>query len=221
MTKEEKLKWVRRYSALASANVADAMDNLDIPCRVPAGVWPLNPGQPRTAGFAVTMEQKPRGTPFDGKGLARQAAVIDENLGEGDLLVISAADVRICCTGGGLQAMCMKKKGVSGLLTDGSLRDLDEIAEMGFPAFLSSASPLKSTRYIETAGVNIPVTVGGVRVNPGDLVLMDRSGVLIIPPEKLEEIAGEAERITAEEDRVMENIKAGMSFAAAKKAAEQ
>ncbi len=221
MTLEERRTWIARFQGLSTSAAADAMDNLGLPVRHPEGVWPLEPGQPKAAGFAVTMEQKPRRGAFDGTTLAKQARVVDENIGEGDLLVISASEVRVCCTAGGMQAMRMKMQGAAGILTDGSLRDADEIAGMGFPAYLAGTSPLKSTRYIETAGINVPVTVGGVKVFPGDLVLMDRSGVLIISPEDLERVAREAERITALEDRMMEYIKSGMSFAGAKAAAEK
>ena len=89
MTAEERMMWVERYSALPTGNVADAMDGLGLKRGSVLGLHPIDPSQKRAAGFARTILQKRRSTPWDGVNLAKHGKVIDDKTEPGDLLVIS------------------------------------------------------------------------------------------------------------------------------------
>ena len=127
------------------------------------------------------------------------------------------AGIQDVCTGGALLALRAKSRGVSGELTNGCLRDADEIAELGFPVYCAGTFPVKSARDIETIGVNVPVMLGGVQIIPGDLILMDRTGAVAIPADRIDEVLKEAERINAREAKMEELIRQGMSIVDARK----
>lgn len=181
MTAEERMMWVERYSALPTGNVADAMDGLGLKRGSVLGLHPIDPSQKRAAGFARTILQKRRSTPWDGVNLAKHGKVIDDKTEPGDLLVISMGGIMDVSTGGDLLALRAQLRGVQGELTDGCLRDTDDIAAFGFPAYSAGTAPNKSAYDIETVGVDVPVTLCGVLIFPGDMVVMDRTGVVVVP----------------------------------------
>ena len=126
MTAEERMMWVERYSALPTGNVADAMDGLGLKRGSVLGLHPIDPSQKRAAGFARTILQKRRSTPWDGVNLAKHGKVIDDKTEPGDLLVISMGGIMNVSTGGDLLALRAQLRGVQGELTDGCLRGLGQ-----------------------------------------------------------------------------------------------
>ncbi len=216
--KEERTYWIENYKKFPTGNISDAMDNLGIRSGVVLGLHPLDVYQPRTAGFAKTLRQMPRKTAYDGKALTKQASIIDSQTEYGDLLVIEATGLTNVATGGAMQATRAKMRGVMGELTNGSLRDIDEIADLKFPAYIGGFSPVKSARIMETVDVDIPVSIGGIQICPEDLILMDRTGVVVIPASHLQEVLEEAQKIKAKEDRIEDLIRSGMSLNEARQA---
>ena len=214
---EEKKKIVEEVLQYPTGNISDAMDNLGIRRGAIAGVHALDPKQKKAAGFALTIRQARRSTAYDGKNLARQGGIIDTETNPYDMLIIDMAGSQDVCTGGALLALRAKLRGVSGELTNGCLRDADEIAELGFPVYCAGTFPVKSARDIETIGVNVPVMLGGVQIIPGDLILMDRTGAVAIPVDRIDEVLKEAERINAREAKMEELIRQGMSIVDARK----
>ena len=216
MTDEEKLTWIQEYMKFPSGNISDAMDNLGIRRGAVSGLHPLESDQPRTAGFAFTIRQKRRKTVYDGKSLARQGGIIDKEIEPGDLLVIDMDGMTDVCTGGALLALRAQIRGAAGELTNGCLRDADEIAALDFPVYCAGTSPVKSAMDVETAGVNVPVMIGGVRICPGDLVFMDRTGAVVVPGGNIREVLREAEKIQAREEKMEALIRSGKSLAKAR-----
>lgn len=217
MTLEEKKRWIEEYKKYPTGNVSDAMDNLGIRRGAILGVHALDSKQPKAAGFALTIQQMRRRTVYDGKNLACQGGIIDTETVEGDMLVIDMGGAMDVCTGGALLALRAQLRGVSGELTNGCLRDADEIAELGFPVYCAGTVPVKSAKDVETAGVNVPVMIGGVQVCPGDMILMDRTGAVCIPAEKLHEVLAETEKISVREQKMETLIREGHSIAEARK----
>lgn len=217
MTLEEKKAWIEAYKKYPTGNVSDAMDNLGIRRDAVLGVHALEPAQPRAAGFALTVQQMRRKTAYDGKNLARQGGIIDTETKEGDLLVIDMGGMTDVCTGGALLALRAQLRGVAGELTNGCLRDADEIAALGFPVYCAGTVPVKSAKDVETAGVNVPVMVGGVQICPGDLILMDRTGVVCVPGDRLQEVLDETTKISTREAKMEALIREGYSIADARK----
>ncbi len=210
--KEERNYWIENYKKYPSGNISDAMDNLGLRSGVVLGLRPLDMYQHRTAGFAKTLRQMRRKTVFDGKSLTKQASIIDSQTEYGDLLVIEATGINDVSTGGAMLASRAQMRGVMGELTNGCLRDIDEIADLKFPAYIGGTSPVKSARVLETVDVDIPVSIGGVQICPEDLVLMDRTGVVVVPAESLKEVLEEAEKIKAKEDRIEDLVRKGISL---------
>jgi 4-hydroxy-4-methyl-2-oxoglutarate aldolase len=105
-------------------------------------------------------------------------------------------------------ALACKVKGIAGLVIDGSCRDSDYIDEMGFPVFCRALNPGGTVK--ETLGqLNIPITCGGLAVNPGDIVFGDRDGVIVVPQEKAEEVLVKAEALAAKEVQVKAMLEQG------------
>ncbi|WP_456064087.1 RraA family protein [Clostridium sp.] len=219
MTAEERMMWVERYSALPTGNVADAMDGLGLKRGSVLGLHPIDPSQKRAAGFARTILQKRRSTPWDGVNLAKHGKVIDDKTEPGDLLVISMGGIMDVSTGGDLLALRAQLRGVQGELTDGCLRDTDDIAAFGFPAYSAGTAPNKSAYDIETVGVDVPVTLCGVLIFPGDMVVMDRTGVVVVPSGKIVEVYESASRIAKREERVAVHLREGKTLTESRKLA--
>ncbi len=206
------------YRQIPTSNVCDAMQILGIPSGVVVGLRPLSLDQRRAAGFARTIKQMHRKQSAEGKSLARHSKVIDEGLNPGDMLVIDVGGRTDVCTGGGMLALRAKIRGAVGYVINGCLRDLKEIIDLDFPVHLIGGSPVKSSPALETVGVDIPVEIGGVQINPGDLVLTDDTGIVVIPVAVAEAVLKKAQEIQEAEDRLAAMVRSGKSFAEASSA---
>ena len=153
----------------------------------------------------------------EGAALAKHAQVIGEMLGEGDMLVIDADGRTDVCTGGALLALCAKLRGASGWVINGALRDIEEIRALDFPVHLKGGSPVKSAPLLQTVGVNVPVEFGGVQICPGDLILTDETGIVVIPAAHAEAVLEKAQSIGRIEAQTEQLLRAGRTFAQAKK----
>lgn len=213
-----KAELLKQFEAIPTGNAADAMAKLGIQSgALDSTLFPLIPSQRRTAGTAVTVKQMVRSQAAEGASLAKHSKVIDSQLTPGDLLVIDVGGRTDVCTGGFLLALRAKMQGASGYVINGALRDLEEIAQLDFPVYLAGGSPVKSSPLLETIGINIPVEIGGVQINPGDVVLMDRTGVVVIPVKFAEDVLAKAKEIGAKEEALQKLLEKGGSFAEAAK----
>jgi len=216
MDKEQLLE---RYIKVPTANIVDAMDRLGVARGVVQGLARLSATQQRAAGFALTVKQMQRHQTEQGRTLATHMQVVDELAQPGDLLVIDVGGRRDVCTGGALIALRAKMRGVTGYLINGCLRDVQEIAALGFPVYFLGASPVKSSPDLQTVAVNSTVEIGGVQIRPGDLIVHDDTGVVVIPPEQAAAVLAEAEAIMDKESKAEQLIKQGYSVAEAFKGA--
>jgi regulator of RNase E activity RraA len=147
---------------------------------------------PRRADVEDIAEAKTkeRGLP----GLTNQAAI--DMLQPGDVLVVDLFGKKVDGTivGDNLFYYVMKATKGGGLVVDGSIRDLDGLAEIDMPGYFRSADPTPIGNVMLT-GINVPVRIGGVTVMPGDLVVGDREGVYFIPPQFVKEVLDRADEI--------------------------
>lgn len=107
---------------------------------------------------------------------------------EGDVVVVDRlGDMHYACWGGGV-SLAAKTKGIAGAVVDGKLTDKIEIEDMEFHVFGRGLSAVTTRAPGENGEVNVPVTVGGVVINPGDIILADDDGILVLPPSRVQEI---------------------------------
>jgi regulator of RNase E activity RraA len=211
---------VGRLRALDSCAVSDALDKHGLPSAI-GGLRPLA-AQRIAAGRAVTvLLGVPAAAPAPSPGApspgAPSAGVPKRHLstaavdasGPGDVIVV-AHQGRIDCAGwGGLLSRAAVIRGIDGVVVDGAARDLAEAAAVGLPVFASASTSVTARgRAIEVCWGE-PVEFAGVPVAPGDLVLADAGGVVVIPSAHAETVLATAERIAATEAAMAAALDAG------------
>jgi 4-hydroxy-4-methyl-2-oxoglutarate aldolase len=116
----------------------------------------------------------------------------------GDVLVLTSPEPAPVAFVGDLLATQMQERGVSGVLVDGAVRDLDELAALGLPIWTRFVRAQGATKG-EVGKLDVPVVVGGVEIRPGDLVVMDGDGAVVVPAGRVDEV-GRAARERAERE---------------------
>ena len=180
-----------KYQAAILADVAGRRGTLD-------RVTPLSPGM-RLAGPAFTVEVRA------GDNLMIHAAMSMAK--PGDVLVIDGKGDTTCALMGALMINACKVLGLGGVVIDGAIRDTDELRELGFPVFAVGANPNGPTKFIP-GRINWPVSAGGISISPGDLVVGDADGVVVVEREKAASLLPLAAKKVADETKRLDDIKA-------------
>lgn len=132
---------------------------------------------------------------------------------KGDVIIVDAAGETETSIWGGLMAGLCQQKGVVGAVVDGAIRDIDEIKSMGFPIFSKAIVPRSThspySKRMEPIEVNVPIQCGGVLVSPGDLVLGDEIGVVVVPKDEAAEVLRKAQDQAAQEEATRQRIREG------------
>lgn len=197
---------IERLAKLDSCAVSDALDSLSLKGAT-WGVGPLWPC-PRIVGRAVTMKIKPAGLQQPAQHLGTAPI---EAAKPGDVIVIdNGGKLEFSCWGG-LLALSAKLKGLSGVVIDGASRDIDEARDLGFPVYARGAVPMTARGRVVQESFNQEIQFAGVQCHPGDLVIADGSGVVIVPKEREEEVVTAAEAIYQKEHEMAAGIRKGYS----------
>ena len=189
-----------------TGTTSDALDECGI-----AGVALLRPTDPRAriVGQAITVENRRLESLGKTSGLAEIEA---HNLAEpGDVLVIQG--VAGISSMGGISASVGRRQGEAGAVVDGAVRDIDRSRAIGYPVWSSGASPITGKWRIRTVAVNKPVSIAGVAVRPGDLVVADECGVCFVPFDRAAEVLAKAGQIEQSEKFRLERLAAGVPLA--------
>jgi 4-hydroxy-4-methyl-2-oxoglutarate aldolase len=197
---------IERLLRLDTCAVSDGMDRLGL-TGATYGVRPIW-ACPKIVGRAVTMKIKPVGLDKPKQHLGTMPI---EAAQPGDVIVVDNGGRPDQSCWGGLLALAAKTKGISGVVIDGACRDVDESREVGFPVYARAALPMTARGRVMQESYNQLIEFAGVQVHPGDLVIADGSGVVIIPQSKEVEVVREAEVVAATEARMAEGIRQGMS----------
>jgi 4-hydroxy-4-methyl-2-oxoglutarate aldolase len=131
-----------------------------------------------------------------------------EGLEPGDVLVVAVEEQRPVAMMGELIAIQAKARGAAAIVVDGSVRDVDELAELGLPVWarsISAAGPAKEV----TGELDVPVEVGGIAIEPGDVVVLDGDGVVVVPRARRDEVLAAAEARGAKEREWRPRLEAG------------
>lgn len=201
-----------RAAVIATATFANALDDFDLADRILPAIKAVAPGM-RFAGPAVTVRER-----VGEKGSFTSAdfsvgAMIDA-AGPGDVVVVAGGGANVS-TWGGMASFAARKKGIAGLLADVGVRDVEEMVEFEFPVFARHVTPLTGRTRIKVEAINEPVRVDGVPVDPGDLIVADGTGVVVLPSGRAVEIIDNAERYGADDAAAIKDLDAGMTFSAA------
>ncbi|MCX7152917.1 MAG: RraA family protein [Proteobacteria bacterium] len=214
----EKKEQIRlRYLKVDTSNVADVLDGmgyLNQGLSPDFSPYPVNAG--RIAGWAYTIRGQM--TPYAMGGDADKMKAC-QGLSAGEISVWSGDGEGICYFGE-LIAIGMKERGCTGALVDGGVRDIRWIGDHGFPVFAKYRTPVQSIGRWKVTACQVPVFVRGagashITVQPGDFILGDDDGVIVIPADIAEKVLVEAERLTEVEKNIREELKKGMTLAEA------
>jgi 4-hydroxy-4-methyl-2-oxoglutarate aldolase len=207
----------QRYLAVDTSNVADVLDILGL---TDQGLSPDFTPYPihatRMAGWAYTIRGQMTPFPLGGDAEKMQAC---QGVSSGEITVWSGDGEGICYFGE-LIAIGMKEKGCVGALVDGGIRDIRWIGEQDFPVFARYRTPVQSIGRWKVNACQVPVLLRGatnrlVEINPGDFILADEDGALVIPAKIVERVLEEAERLTAIEVSIRKELSSGLTLAEA------
>ncbi len=187
------------FSRVSTCNISDAFHKQG----VMFGIVPQSlRHRQRMVGRALTVQTS-------NGDWAKPVEAIDRAK-EGDIIVVDVGGAPVAVWGE-LAACSAMKMGVHGLVVDGAIRDIDDIRELGFPAFSRSVAPCAGEPK-GYGGIGIEITVGGQRVRTGDWIIGDESGLIVVPKEVAVEVANRALDVHEREDRTREEILRGSTL---------
>ena len=196
---------------LATCNTAALFDVLRIhrlPVReLPRQVRGLDPGM-KLAGPVFTITGRPDPVISVAESLELFISKVLSGTPHGHVVVCQPHDHARSAMGD-LAAEALKQRGIRGYYIDGGSRDADEICAIGFPVFARYTSPIDIVGSWRLEATGVPVVIGGVTVSPGDYILGDRDGTLLIDKEHAEFAIGETVKTMSTDSRMRNAIRAG------------
>lgn len=168
-----------------------------------SGIKPIDPGM-RLAGPALTVDTRPA------DNLMLHYALLKAK--PGDVLVVDAKGFMEAGPWGDVMTQQALQIGLAGLVINGAVRDASSIVEMGFPVFCRGLS-IKSTGKNQRGRVNVPVCIGDVQVNPGDIIVGDRDGMVVVAYGEVEAAIRNSLARIEKEKMFREKIKNGIKTA--------
>ena len=170
----ESYGWLRSYS---TANISDALGKRQT---FPHTIKPVYAGCPPLLGPAITVRVSPGDEVLPLKAI--------EIAHPGDVIVIAGAYSPHFCIWGGVMSYMAHVRGIAGLVTDGLVRDLAQIRQIGFPIYAAGVTPLGTCRSVPPGDLNYPLAFGAAVVSAGDLVAADEDGVVCVPRDQISEV---------------------------------
>ncbi|HLT98768.1 MAG TPA: RraA family protein [Burkholderiaceae bacterium] len=217
-TPEEKADIRKRFLKIDTSNVGDVLDELGYPDQGLASDFTLQTAGGSIAGWAYTIRGQMTPYPLGGDADKMTACA---GLSKDDISVWSGDGQGICYFGE-LIAIGMKERGCVGAVADGGIRDTRWIDAQSFPVMASYRTPVQSISRWKVTGWDIPVFLRGatskwVTVNPGDFILGDADGGIVIPRALVRQVLEETEALTAKEEEIRKHLNNGLSLADALK----
>lgn len=199
---------IERLKKLDTACVSDAMDKLGVECAA-QGLKPIQFGQ-KICGRAYTVHYLPCG--------AVKGTVGDflDDVRPGEVVVIDNGGRMDCTVWGDIMSKTAKARGIEGTVIDGVFRDVPSVLETGYAMFSKDYYMRTGKDRVFVDQVNVPVKLSDIQVFPGDIILGDDSGVVVIPKDRAEEVAGIAESIEAVEQEIIREVQNGSTLKTAR-----
>jgi len=154
----------------------------------------------KLCGTAVTVQARP------GDNLLSLKAI--QIAQPGDVIVIAAQGDTSLSVWGGFMSMMAARRGIAGVVTDGVIRDVEQSREAGLPIYAVGVTPAAPTKE-GTGQINTSISCGGVVVEPGDIVVGDEDGVVVVPRREAEAVAEKVRERIAKEDAWLKIVEAG------------
>ena len=178
-------------------------------------VFPLKKGRKNMVGEAFTLRYIPAREDlnpieiFNDQNHPQRVAI--ETCPEGSVLVIDSRKDARAASAGSILVTRLMKRGVSGIVTDGGFRDSKEIAELDFSSYHQKPSAPTNLTLHQAIDINVPIGCGDVAVFPGDILVGDDDGIMVIPNNIVEEVVEECTNMTLYENFVLEKVNNGSS----------
>ena len=199
---------ISKFKNLDTTCVSDAMDRLGIKCAL-HGIKPIVEGA-KICGPAFTVHYVPCGTE---KGTVGD--FIDD-VKSGEVIVIDNSGRTDCTVWGDIMSIVADRTGIEGTVIDGVCRDLPTIKRLKYPIFSKGYYMSTGKDRVEVDAINIPIAVSGVQVRPGDIILGDESGVIVIPLDRAEDVLEVANQIDEKEKAIEEAVLKGSTLVKAR-----
>jgi 4-hydroxy-4-methyl-2-oxoglutarate aldolase len=197
---------VTALEQLDACAVSDALDSLGLPGSV-VGITRLSTDA-RVCGEVTTVRLVPVGAAVVSSRHLGTAAI--EASGPGHVIVVGNGGRMDVSGWGGNLSLAAAGRGIRAVIVDGACRDIDESREFGLPVFARGTVTRTARGRVVEDGWNVPVSIGGVAVEPGDFVVADGSGVVFVPRARVGEVIEKAAAIMEKERQMAERIRAGV-----------
>lgn len=199
---------VDAFKGLATSTIGNVLDDLGIGS-IGLNLRPVAPGM-RFVGAALTVKQVTGAKDAYKASEFGLGAVIDMSQPR-DVVVIDNGGQQVS-TWGGVASVAAMQNGVAGLVVDGGVRDADEIMEQGFSVFSRHVVPLSGKTRVKIIEINTTVKIDGMPVHPGDIIVADSSGIVVVPLSRAAEVAQLAAELELQDRQAAEEIRKGLSF---------
>lgn len=191
---------IYEFQGIPTGNICDSNDRLGA---MDSGIQALDRHM-TVVGRAFTAFCPP------GDNLTIHKAVLEAQ--PGDVLVVNCGGYLQAGVFGELLATSCRARGIAGIVIDGACRDKNELIEMNFPTFVRGTCP-NGTVKEDCGDTNVPMTCGGLTVEPGDVIIGDCDGVVVIPKAKAETVLEKSKAKKAFEDSIRDKLAEGVSTA--------
>ncbi|HME77951.1 MAG TPA: ribonuclease activity regulator RraA [Mycobacterium sp.] len=205
-----------KLKGVSTATLATALYKRGLRSQMIQDVHPLSPPKETMVGEAFTLRYMPARedlnpiTVFRDREHPQRSAV--EEAPPGSILVMDSRKDARAASAGGILVTRLMKRGVAGVVTDGGFRDSAEIATLDIPAYHNRPSAPTNLTLHQAIDINVPIGCGDAPVFPGDVLVGDADGVIVLPAHLVDELADEAVEMTVFEDFVIEEVRRGRSI---------
>ena len=198
------------FKDIPTATIANALDDVGKLINSSTAIRPINPNM-RLIGRALTVDVE-AGEPGDFTSEDFRVGAMLDAAQTGDVLVVSAKGAKASIWGG-MASLAATVKGIAGLVVDGSVRDVDEINACGFNVFSRHVIPTTGRTRLNVKSIGNEISVDGVIVNCGDVIIGDSTGLVVVPYDQAPKVLEKAMLYQADDIKAAFEIRRGISFA--------
>ncbi|SAL06792.1 4-hydroxy-4-methyl-2-oxoglutarate aldolase [Caballeronia calidae] len=201
---------IHQLSAFPTSVLSDTLDELGIPGVLP-GLFAQRQGQGRAVGRALPVKLLAKKNDPDayrfGGGVGKPLEAVLKTMADGDIVLMDLGGANYASAWGGLASRLAQRRGVRATIMWGTVRDVDEIREIGYPVWAVGVCPKRSRNDFTFGSINETIEIGGVSISREDYIVADESGVMVIPGARAKEIVEIATRIAAQEEELLAMVR--------------